>query len=136
VTRVRCCASFPAPRSISKDFESILAVVVQTRPLVLVAWFVGSCAGRTGRDDFAQIVTQDLERERVSTQLVITEKKEQTGASIILVGAQGSRTVLVHRGAASNSTPLIFRRIGCHKLGGSTYPVLGAGKRLSKRSSC
>ncbi len=55
----------------------------------------------TGRDDFAKIVTQDLEREHVSTQLVIAEKKEQTGGSIVLVGAQGGRTVLVHRGAAS-----------------------------------
>ncbi len=55
----------------------------------------------TGRDEFARIVVSDLEKENVSTQLVISEKKEQTGGSVILVGAKGSRTALVHRGAAS-----------------------------------
>lgn len=54
-----------------------------------------------GRDDLAQIVLNDLKREGVSAQLVIAEKKEQTGGSIILVGQDGGRTVLVHRGAAS-----------------------------------
>lgn len=54
-----------------------------------------------GRDDFAQIVLAALQREQVSTQLVIAEKKEQTGGSVVLVGEDGGRTVLVHRGAAS-----------------------------------
>ena len=54
-----------------------------------------------GRDDFAQIVLNELRREHVSTQLVIAEKKEQTGGSVVLVGQDGGRTVLVHRGAAS-----------------------------------
>ncbi len=54
-----------------------------------------------GRDDLAQIVLNDLKREQVATQLVIAEKKEQTGGSIILVGQEGGRTILVHRGAAS-----------------------------------
>lgn len=54
-----------------------------------------------GRDDLAQLVLNELKREGVSTQLVIAEKKEQTGGSIILVGQDGGRTVLVHRGAAS-----------------------------------
>jgi ribokinase len=54
-----------------------------------------------GRDDFAQIVLNDLQRERVSSQLVIAERKEQTGGSVILVGEDGGRTILVHRGAAS-----------------------------------
>lgn len=58
-----------------------------------------------GRDDFAQIVLNELRREQVSTQLVIAEKKEQTGGSIILVGQDGGRTVLVHRGAASQLDP-------------------------------
>lgn len=59
----------------------------------------------TGRDDFARIVSGDLERESVSTQLVVAEKKEQTGGSVILVGAKGGRTALVHRGAASMLDP-------------------------------
>ncbi len=59
----------------------------------------------TGRDDFARIVSADLERENVSTQLIVIEKKEQTGGSVILVGAKGARTALVHRGAASMLDP-------------------------------
>jgi sugar/nucleoside kinase (ribokinase family) len=54
-----------------------------------------------GRDDFAKIILSDLQREQVSTQLVVAEKKEQTGGSVVLVGQDGGRTVLVHRGAAS-----------------------------------
>jgi sugar/nucleoside kinase (ribokinase family) len=58
-----------------------------------------------GRDDFAQIVLSELRREQVSAQLVIAEKKEQTGGSVVLVGQDGGRTVLVHRGAASQLDP-------------------------------
>lgn len=58
-----------------------------------------------GRDDFSQIVLNDLRRNQVSTQLVIAEKKEQTGGSVVLVGEDGNRTVLVHRGAASQLDP-------------------------------
>lgn len=59
----------------------------------------------TGRDGFARLVMQDFDDQQVSTQLVIEEKKEQTGGSIILVGPDGERTVLVHRGAASMLDP-------------------------------
>lgn len=59
----------------------------------------------TGRDGFARLVMQDLQDQQVSTQLVIEEKKEQTGGSVILIGPDGERTVLVHRGAASMLDP-------------------------------
>jgi len=55
----------------------------------------------TGRDHCSGIVMNDLIEESVETSLVIKEKKEQTGGSIILVGDDGGRTVMVHRGASS-----------------------------------
>lgn len=63
--------------------------------------FTAALVSETGRDDFSQIVINDLKRERVSTHLIIEEKKEQTGGSVILVGKNGGRTALVHRGASS-----------------------------------
>lgn len=54
-----------------------------------------------GKDSFSQTVTRELELEDVDTSIIIRERKEQTGGSVILVGEDGGRTVLVHRGAAS-----------------------------------
>lgn len=54
-----------------------------------------------GRDSVAQLVMTELQQEGVETQLLIQERKEQTGGSVILVGPDGGRTVMVHRGAAS-----------------------------------
>jgi ribokinase len=65
------------------------------------AGFTTSIICETGRDHFASLVTADLSNNQVKTKLVIAEKKEQTGGSVILVGQDGERTVLVHRGAAS-----------------------------------
>ncbi len=55
----------------------------------------------TGRDSFSFLVTEDLRRNGVSESLVICEKSEQTGGSVILVCKNGERSVLVHRGAAA-----------------------------------
>lgn len=55
----------------------------------------------TGQDVLAELIMEDLHRERVATNLVIQEKKERTGGSVILIGQDGGRTVMVHRGAAS-----------------------------------
>lgn len=63
------------------------------------------CISELGRDAWADIVTRDLEAEHVNTELMVREKKEQTGGSVILVAADGGRTVLVHRGAASQLDP-------------------------------
>jgi sugar/nucleoside kinase (ribokinase family) len=59
----------------------------------------------TGHDEFSKMVTQDLEEEGVDTSLLIQEKKEETGGSVILVLEDGSRAVLVHRGASSMLDP-------------------------------
>lgn len=54
-----------------------------------------------GKDSLAKMVVDDLEREEVSTHFLIRERKEQTGGSVIMIGNDGGRTVMVHRGAAS-----------------------------------
>lgn len=59
----------------------------------------------TGKDDFSELIVKNLQKEKVDTQLVVKEKQEITGGSIILVGNKGRRTVLVHRGAASMLDP-------------------------------
>lgn len=58
-----------------------------------------------GHDSLAKIVLDDFRKEQVSTNLVVSEKNEHTGGSIVLVGRDGGRTVLVHRGAASMLDP-------------------------------
>lgn len=58
-----------------------------------------------GRDSLAKMVMEDLQREHVDTEYVIHERHEQTGGSVILVGHDGGRTVMVHRGASSKLDP-------------------------------
>jgi len=59
----------------------------------------------TGRDVLADLLTNDFHKEYVATNLIIQEKKEQTGGSIILLGKDGKRSILVYRGAASLLDP-------------------------------
>lgn len=59
----------------------------------------------TGRDNFSYLVTKDLQDNGVSTELVISEKSEQTGGSVILICENGERSILVHRGAAAMLDP-------------------------------
>ncbi len=59
----------------------------------------------TGRDDFASLITADFQKEGVATNLLIQEKLEQTGGSVILVGKNSERAIMVHRGAASMLDP-------------------------------
>ena len=59
----------------------------------------------TGKDDFARIVLDDLHENKVATNLVIQEKKEETGGSVVLIGRDGGRTILVHRGASTMLDP-------------------------------
>ncbi|MEA2056217.1 MAG: carbohydrate kinase family protein [Patescibacteria group bacterium] len=67
--------------------------------------FRAGIIAETGRDHFSSLVMTDLSSNDVGTQLIIKEKKEQTGGSVILVGVDGERTVLVHRGASSMLDP-------------------------------
>ena len=54
-----------------------------------------------GKDDFAQLVRNELIREKVNTMHMIGEKLEQTGCSVILRGEDGERTVMVSRAASA-----------------------------------
>lgn len=67
--------------------------------------FEATVVAETGRDLMAKLVIDDLHNEKVVTDYLIKEKKEETGGSIILTGQDGGRTALVHRGAASQLDP-------------------------------
>ncbi len=69
------------------------------------AGFSVAVVTETGKDVFSQLVLEDLHKEYVSTNFVVEERKEQTGGSILLVGKDGGRTALVHRGAAALLDP-------------------------------
>ena len=59
----------------------------------------------TGRDAFASLITDDFQKEGVATNLLIQEKLEKTGGSVVLVAKDSSRVAMVHRGAASMLDP-------------------------------
>ena len=54
-----------------------------------------------GRDLASQAIWKDLHREGVNTDFVITEKLEKTAVSALIIPAQGQRSILTYRGAAS-----------------------------------
>ena len=55
-----------------------------------------------GQDLMVQLVFDELKRERVSTDFVISEKSEQTAVSVLLISGDGGRAALTRRGAASH----------------------------------
>lgn len=59
----------------------------------------------TGRDEFANLIVSDFQKEGVATNLLIQEKLEKTGGSVILVAKNSERVAMVHRGAASLLDP-------------------------------
>lgn len=59
----------------------------------------------TGKDAFSKIVLEDFHENKVSTNLVVQERREETGGSVVLVGKDGGRTILVHRGASTMLDP-------------------------------
>lgn len=67
--------------------------------------FSVAVVAETGKDLFSTVIIEEFHKEFVSTNYLIQEKKEQTGGSVILVGKDGGRTVLVHRGASSLLDP-------------------------------
>lgn len=69
------------------------------------AGFFVAAMAETGQDAFTNVVIDQLKSEKVDTQLLIRERREQTGGSVILLGEDGGRTVLVHRGAAAQLDP-------------------------------
>lgn len=69
------------------------------------AGFHTAVVTETGKDVLAKLILDSFHQEKVATNLVIQEKKEQTGGSVILIGQDGGRTAMVHRGAASLLDP-------------------------------
>lgn len=67
--------------------------------------FETGIVSETGQDVWSNFVLDELKSEQVSTKFIQVEKKETTGGSVILVGKDGGRTVMVHRGAASMLDP-------------------------------
>ncbi|MFA6814141.1 MAG: carbohydrate kinase family protein [Candidatus Pacebacteria bacterium] len=59
----------------------------------------------TGQDEFSDLIIRDFEREGVATQLLIREKLERTGGSVLLVTKDGERIAMTYRGAASMLDP-------------------------------
>jgi len=59
----------------------------------------------TGQDEFSDLIIADFAREGVATQLLIREKLERTGGSVLLVTKDGERIALTYRGAASMLDP-------------------------------
>ncbi len=57
-----------------------------------------ACIALLGKDNFANQILQDLQKDNVSTNLIITESSEPTDFSIILQDSLGGRTILANRG--------------------------------------
>jgi sugar/nucleoside kinase (ribokinase family) len=64
-----------------------------------------SVISETGRDEFSSLITADFQKEGVETNLLVQEKRERTGGSVILVAKDSARVAMVHRGAASMLDP-------------------------------
>jgi 2-dehydro-3-deoxygluconokinase len=58
-----------------------------------------------GKDILSEFIMDDFHKEYVATNLVVREKHEETGGSIILLSKDGGRTIMVHRGASSMLDP-------------------------------
>jgi len=54
-----------------------------------------------GIDSWSELILNDFKEENVDTSLLVLERKEETGGSVILSAPDGGRTIMVHRGAAS-----------------------------------
>lgn len=67
--------------------------------------FQSAVVSEMGTDTWSKVVVENFHDEKVATNLLVQEKREQTGGSVILVGNDGGRTVLVHRGASSLLDP-------------------------------
>jgi len=52
---------------------------------------------RLGKDFFGRLIVDELEKEKVATNL-LAQKDQETDSSVILIGPDGDRTILVYRG--------------------------------------
>lgn len=62
--------------------------------------FKVACLCRLGEDSGGQDVIEELEKEGITAELIIRDKKNITAYSIILSSISGERTILVYRGAS------------------------------------
>lgn len=85
--------------------------------------FTTAVVAELGNDSLTSIVTSELETAGVETQWLIREHQEQTGGSVVLIGPDGGRTVMVHRGAASQ---LGINDIPFDELGNTRWVHLGS----------
>ncbi|HYD35054.1 MAG TPA: carbohydrate kinase family protein [Vitreimonas sp.] len=67
--------------------------------------FKTACIAELGKDFLATKVLEELHQAQIETKLLVREKLEQTGGSVILVGEDGGRTALVYRGASAQLDP-------------------------------
>ena len=51
----------------------------------------------TGQDEFSDLIIRDFEREGVATQLLIREKLERTGGSVLLVTKDGVEVLTLRK---------------------------------------
>lgn len=67
--------------------------------------FTVATVTETGKDSLSELLFSEFHKERVSTNHIVQEKKEETGGSVALIGEDGGRTIMVHRGASSMLDP-------------------------------
>jgi ribokinase len=63
--------------------------------------FTTGVVSELGMDSWSELLLNDFKKEQVGTELLVFERKEETGGSVILSAPNGVRTIMVHRGAAS-----------------------------------
>jgi len=51
-----------------------------------------------GSDVLGQIVWDELKRERIDTQFIVSQPDEPTAVSVLLISGEGGRSILTHRG--------------------------------------
>jgi sugar/nucleoside kinase (ribokinase family) len=59
-----------------------------------------ACIAEIGDDFAGQMILQDLQKEGVNTDWIVKVSGEETANAALLIGEDGSRTALVHRGAS------------------------------------
>jgi sugar/nucleoside kinase (ribokinase family) len=97
------------PYNAKSEVESFTAYVggggCNTAVGFTVAGFRAGLVSELGTDTWSNVIMEELKNKNVDTSLLISEKKEQTGGSVILLSPEGGRTVMVHRGASSLLDP-------------------------------
>lgn len=62
--------------------------------------FSVACVAKIGKDIAAQVVWDDLKRDRVIRSLLVQDEQAKTGISVLLVAGDGARSGITYRGAS------------------------------------